>query len=78
MINLRVKLYKAKDDGSIDYAELWFHPRNQMVLFEIDDIEGALNMSFDQIKEVIERCTQNGSGWIVDRVVSMNITIINL
>ena len=75
MITLRVKLYKEKPDGSIDYDEPRFHPRNQMVLFEIDDIEDRLNTSFDQIKEALGKWTSNGSGWIVDRVVSMNITI---
>ena len=39
MIILRSKLYKEKPDGSVDYAELHLHPRNQMALFEIDELE---------------------------------------
>ena len=40
-----------------------------------DEIEDGLNTSFDEIKEALEKWTHNGSGWIVDRVVGMDITI---
>ena len=75
MITLRIKLYKEKPDGSVDYAEPHLHPRNQFVLQDSNELEDLLNLSFYKIKEVLERWTHNGSGWIVDRVVSMNINI---
>ena len=75
MITLRIKLYKEKPDGSVNYAEPRFHPRNQLALFEIDEIEYRLNITFAQIQEAIEKWTHNGSGWIVDRVVGMSINI---
>ena len=59
MIYLRVKFYKAKrrleanPDGTNDYtldcAELWFHHKSQMALFESNEIEDALNTPFAQI-----------------------------
>ena len=67
MIILRIKLYKEKPDGSVDYAEPQLHPRNQIALFEIDELEDLLNTSFDQIKKALEKWTHNVSGWIVDR-----------
>ena len=75
MITLRIKLYKEKPDGSIDYTEPRFHPRNQMVLFEIDNIEDRLNIAFGQIQEALEKWTSNGSGWIVDRMNNYHFEI---
>ena len=49
MIYLRIKLYKEKPDGTIDYAEPSFHPRNQLVLQDSNEIEDAINISFAQI-----------------------------
>ena len=75
MITLRIKLYKEKPDGLIDDAEPRFHHRNQLLLLEVYDIEDRLNTAFAQIQEALEKWTSNGSEWIVDRVVSMKITI---
>ena len=69
MIYLRIKLYKEKLDGTIDYAETSFHPRNQLVLQDANEIEGAINTSIAQIQKAIEKWAHNGSGWIVARVV---------
>ena len=55
MITLRIKLYKEKPDGTVDYAEPRFHPRNQLALFEPNKIEGKLNITFAQIQEAIEK-----------------------
>ena len=55
MIYLRVKFYKESNDGTIHGSELWVHNRNQLVLFEPNEIEDALNTAFAQILEVIER-----------------------
>ena len=75
MITLRIQLSEEKPDGSVDYAEPRFHPRNQLALFEIDEIEDKLNITFAQIQEAIEKWTHHGSGWIVDSVVGMSINI---
>ena len=65
MITLRIKLYKEKPDGTIDYAEPRFYPRNLLALFEPNEIEYRLTETF----EVIEKWTHNGSGWIVDKLL---------
>ena len=75
MITLRIKLYKEKPDGSVNYAKPHLHPRKQFISRDSNELEGLLNSSFEQIEEALERWTHNGSGWIVDRVVSMNINI---
>ena len=75
IITLPIKLYKEKLHGTVDYAVPRFHPRNQLVLFEPNEIEDILTETFAQIQEAIEKWTRDGSGWIVDHVVSMQITI---
>ena len=66
MITLRIKLYKDKLDGTVDYAEPRFHPRNQLALFEPNEIEDVLNVTFAQIQEAIEKWTMVLDGsWIV-------------
>ena len=65
MITLSIKLYKEKLDGTVDYAEPLFHPRNQFVLLDLNEREDVLNVTFAQIQEALEKWTHNGSGWIV-------------
>ena len=55
MITLCIKLYKEKLDGTVDYAEPRFHPRNQLALFELNEIEYRLTETFAQIQEAIEK-----------------------
>ena len=55
MIYLRIKLYKEKLDGTVDYVEPLFHPGNQLVLRDSNELEDLLNTSFDQINEAIEK-----------------------
>ena len=68
MITFGIELYKEKLDGRVDYDEPLFHPRNQFVLFEPNEIEARLTETFAQIQAAIENRTHNGSGWIVDIV----------
>ena len=75
MITLRIKFYTEEPDGTVDYAEPSFHPRNLFALFDSSEMEDVLTEPFAQIQEAIEKRTQNGSGWIVDLVVFMHITI---
>ena len=85
MIFLRIKLYKVKRrlgvnpdgtiDYTIDYADPSFHPKNYLVLQDANGIEDVINTSIAQIQQVIEGWMHNGSGWIIDRVVSLQINI---
>ena len=61
MITLHNKLYREKLDGTVDYAEPRFHPRNQFVLLDLNELEDVLNVTFAQIQEAIEKWTHNCS-----------------
>ena len=43
MITVRITLYKDKLDGTVDYAEPLFYPRNQFVLFDLNEIDDRFN-----------------------------------
>ena len=50
MITVRIELDKEKLDGTVDYAEPLFHPRNQFVLLDLNEIEDRLKTeTFAQI-----------------------------
>ena len=75
MITLHISLYKLKPndtgDYTVDYTEPHFHPKNQLALFEPNEIEDKFNITFAQIQEATEKLTRDESGWIVGRVVSI-------
>ena len=51
---IRVKLYKEKPDCTVDYEEPSFHPRNQFVLLDLNEMEDVLTETFAQIQETID------------------------
>ena len=71
---LIIKLYKPQLDGT-NHTNEWWITHIQSVLMSVDDVENALTMQIDDFLERIEKHTREGSGWIVERVISMIINI---
>ena len=64
---LKVQLWKDNPDGSEEYTDPVLRHMQEAIL-QNSEIEGALNQAFPTIKETLEKWTQRGSGWVVDRV----------
>ena len=64
---LKVQLRKDNPDGSEEYTDPVFRHKQEAIL-QNSEIEGALNQAFPTIQETLEKWTQRGSGWAVDRV----------
>ena len=64
---LMVQLRKDNPDGSEEYTDPVLRHKQEAILHN-SEIEGALNQAFPTIQETLEKWTQRGSGWVVDRV----------
>ena len=64
---LKVSLRKDKPDGSEEYTSPVLRHKQEAVLQE-GEIKESLNRAFSNIQELLEKWTQRGSGWAVDRV----------
>ena len=64
---LKVQLRKDNPDGSEEYSDPVLRHKQEAILHN-SEIEGALNQAFSTIQETLEKWTQRGSGWVVDRV----------
>ena len=64
---LKVQLRKDNADGSEEYTDPVLRHKQDAIL-QNSEIEGALNQAFPTIQEPLEKWTQRGSGWVVDRV----------
>ena len=64
---LKVQLRKDNPYGSEEYTDTVLRHKQEAIL-QNSEIEGALNKTFPTIQETLEKWTQRGSGWVVDRV----------
>ena len=64
---LKVQFRKDNPDGSEEYTDPVLLHKQEAIL-QNNEIEGALNQAFPTIQETLEKWTQRGSGWILDRV----------
>ena len=60
------------------YKTAFFNGKAKTIT-EVDDIEPELNMSRQEILNVIDKWVSEGSGWVIDRIDShyLNVTLIN-
>ena len=68
-ICVKVKM-KKNDENSHPY----FHSKQNTIL-NISNIPSSISQSQQKIQETLEKWTQNGSGWIVQRVEEMYINV---
>ena len=67
---LKVKLRKDNPDGSEEYTDPVLRHK-QEALFQASEIKGALDEAIFHPLELLEKWTQRGSGWTVDRVQTL-------
>ena len=71
---LKVQLRKGNPDGSEEYTDPVLHHK-QEALLGASEINEALDKAFPHILELLEKWTQRGSGWAVDRVETLWLDI---
>ena len=71
---LQVELRKARADGSEEYTAPVFRHKQEAIL-EASEIDGVLGKAFPVIQEMLEKWTQRGSGWVVNRVQTLWLDI---
>ena len=71
-----MSLSKSSADDSTEYTEPYFRS-NQEVITESDTINASLDTSIQRIQETLERWTNRGSGWGVDKIDSLYLDIAN-
>ena len=71
---LKVQLRKGNPDGSEEYTDPVLR-RKQEALLGASEINEALDKAFPHILELLEKWTQRGSGWAVDRVDTLWLDI---
>ena len=67
---LKVQLRKNNPDGSEEYTDPVLRHKQQVV-----EIDKALNKEFHTIQETLEKWIQRGSGWVVDKVMTLRLDI---
>ena len=71
---LKVQLRKDNPDGTEEYTDPVLR-HNQETVLQSSEINEALDKAFPTIQERLERFTQRGSGWVVDRVETLWLDI---
>ena len=71
---LKVQLRKGNPDGSEEYTDPVLR-HQQEALLGASEINEALDKAFPHILELLEKWTQRGSGWAVDRVDTLWLDI---
>ena len=71
---LKVQLRKGNPDGSEEYTDPVLRHK-QEALLGASEINEALDKAFPHILELLEKWTQRGSGWAVDRVETLWLDI---
>ena len=73
-IALNIHLRKTRSDGGEEYDNPTFRYKQQALL-RVADIEKALDEAFPYILKILEKWTQNGSGWTVDYISTLWLDI---
>ena len=71
---LKVQLRKNNPDGSEEYTDPVLRHKQEAIL-QKREINETLNQAFPRIQEILEKWTQRGSGWVVDRVQTLWLDI---
>ena len=71
---LNIHLRKIRPDGGEEYTNSTFRYKQQALLREVEIIK-ALDEAFPHILEILEKWTQNGSGWTVDYISTLWLDI---
>ena len=71
---LNIHLRKIRPDGGEEYTNSTFRYKQQVLLREVEIIK-ALDEAFPHILEILEKWTQNGSGWTVDYISTLWLDI---
>ena len=71
---LKVQLQKDSPDGSEEYTDPVLRHK-QETLLQQSEIGAALHQAFPRILELLEKWTQRGSGWVVERVETLWLDI---
>ena len=71
---LKVDLVKVNPDGSEEYTDPVLRHK-QVVVLQKSEIKAALQQAFPRVQETLEKWTQRGSGWAVDRVHTLWLDI---
>ena len=72
---LQVELQKTSQDGVVEHTSPVLHHRQEAMVGDTDDVEGALDRTTPHILELLEKWTQRGSGWAVSRVKALWLDI---
>ena len=72
-LTLMVHLRKDNQDGSEEYTAPVL--RHKQAIMQNSEIEEALNRALPSIQEILEKWTQRGSSWVVDRVETIWLAI---
>ena len=67
----------SKTGKHVSIYKMAFFNGKTKTITKVDDIEPELNMSRQEILNVIDKCISEGSGWVIDRTDShyINITL---
>ena len=71
---LKISLRKDRPDGAEEYTDPVLRHK-QETLLRASEINEALDKAFPNILELLEKWTQRGSGWAVDRVETLWLDI---
>ena len=71
---LKVQLRKDSPDGSEEYSDPVLRHK-QETLLQQSEIGAALHQAFPRSLELLEKWTQRGSGWVVERVETLWLDI---
>jgi len=71
---IKIQLQKIKPNGTKEFTTPVFRHKQEPALLE-SDITEALNIAIPTLLETLEKWTQMGSGWVVDRVLTLWIDI---
>ena len=72
---LKVQLQKESPDGTEEFTDPVLHHK-QEALLQASEIKEALDKAIPHLLELLEKWTQRGSGWVVDRVQTLWLDII--
>ena len=71
---LNIHLRKIRPDGGEEYTNSTFRYKQQALLREVEIVK-ALDEAFPHILDILEKWTQNGSGWTVDYISTLWLDI---
>lgn len=71
---IKIQLRKDGPDGTEEYTDPVLRHK-QEALLQTSEINDALDKAFPYILEILEKWTQRGSGWVVDRVLTLWLDI---